>query len=706
MSENQPKKIAVLGGGLAAMASVYELTSQPDWEKRYDITIYQLGWRIGGKGASGRNPDIAQRIEEHGLHVWFGFYDNAFNMMKRVYSDNQRPLQKPLSKWNEAFKPSNFVVLEDHSTGKWQHWPFDFPPNNLEPGTETDPPSVGEYMRRMLALMKSVLMQNNASSMITPKIDRLPFPLSGLSSLLKRVIKLFISVGLDLTFILVEDVEKLLHKLEKNSSHYSKILKLLDKITDTLWKHLEHKLKENDEAIRLWILFDLGLSVMRGVIKDEVIFKGFDVINDLDFREWLKKHGATEITLNSGLVDGVYVGLFSGHRAYTLEAGTALRGALRLALSYRGAVFYRMQAGMGDVVFTPIYEVLKKRGVKFEFFHKVKSLNMSEDEQSIDSIDMKIQATTKEGKEYQPLIDVKGLPCWPSYPLYDQLEQGEEIKEKGINLETYYTDWKAVKEIKIKKGIDFDEVIQGISVGALPTIAKDIIDKKPAWKQMVEKVTTTPTQCFQLWLKPDVAGLGWKYWKKDAAMDGTYVAPFDTWADMSELIIREAWPDSDEYPNNISYILGPLTNVKFPPFKDTNFPKEELEKMKIRAKAHMNQNIAYMWPDAIKEGNFNWDLLVDLKKQVGEKRFDSQYFRVNLDPTELYVLSEANNSKYRLKTDESGFNNMYITGTWIQNGFNVGCVEAGVMAGMQTARAISREHFEKKIVGETDIVED
>ena len=139
---------------------------------------------------------------------------------------------------------------------------------------------------------------------------------------------------------------------------------------------------------------------------------------------------------------------------------------------------------------------LKKRGVKFEFFHKVKSLNMSEDEQSIDSIDMKIQATTKEGKEYQPLIDVKGLPCWPSYPLYDQLEQGEEIKEKGINLETYYTDWKAVKEIKIKKGIDFDEVIQGISVGALPTIAKDIIDKKPAWKQMVEKVTTTPTQCW------------------------------------------------------------------------------------------------------------------------------------------------------------------------------------------------------------------
>jgi uncharacterized protein with NAD-binding domain and iron-sulfur cluster len=58
-----------------------------------------------------------------------------------------------------------------------------------------------------------------------------------------------------------------------------------------------------------------------------------------------------------------------------------------------------------------------------------------------------------------------------------------------------------------------------------------------------------------------------------------------------------------------------------------------------------------------------------------------------------------------MKTDESGFSNMYITGTWIQNGFNVGCVEAGVMAGMQAARAINRQHFKMKIVGESDIVE-
>ena len=63
------KRIVILGGGLGAMAAAYELTNQPGWYERYEITIYQLGWRLGGKGASGHNADKYQRIEEHRLHI-------------------------------------------------------------------------------------------------------------------------------------------------------------------------------------------------------------------------------------------------------------------------------------------------------------------------------------------------------------------------------------------------------------------------------------------------------------------------------------------------------------------------------------------------------------------------------------------------------------------------------------------------------------
>ena len=48
------QKIAVLGGGLGALSAVFELTEQSNWQDYYDITVYQLGWRLGGKGASGR----------------------------------------------------------------------------------------------------------------------------------------------------------------------------------------------------------------------------------------------------------------------------------------------------------------------------------------------------------------------------------------------------------------------------------------------------------------------------------------------------------------------------------------------------------------------------------------------------------------------------------------------------------------------------
>ena len=43
-------RVAILGGGLGSLTTAYELSS-----RGYDITLYQMGWRLGGQGASGRN---------------------------------------------------------------------------------------------------------------------------------------------------------------------------------------------------------------------------------------------------------------------------------------------------------------------------------------------------------------------------------------------------------------------------------------------------------------------------------------------------------------------------------------------------------------------------------------------------------------------------------------------------------------------------
>src|SRR5262249_8633861 len=96
-------KVVILGGGAAALTCAFELTEPPDWRQRFEsVAVYQMGWRLGGKGASGRNARFSQRIEEHGLHVWPGFYENAFHLMRRCYDELGRPAGAPLAKWDDA----------------------------------------------------------------------------------------------------------------------------------------------------------------------------------------------------------------------------------------------------------------------------------------------------------------------------------------------------------------------------------------------------------------------------------------------------------------------------------------------------------------------------------------------------------------------------------------------------------------------------
>ena len=60
------QKITIIGGGIGGLTAAYELTD-PKLQNKYDITLYQMGWRLGGKCATGRNQDRNMRIEEHGI---------------------------------------------------------------------------------------------------------------------------------------------------------------------------------------------------------------------------------------------------------------------------------------------------------------------------------------------------------------------------------------------------------------------------------------------------------------------------------------------------------------------------------------------------------------------------------------------------------------------------------------------------------------
>ncbi len=175
-SQIAPEKIAILGGGVAAMTAAYYLTSQPGWQNQHAITVYQLGWRLGGKGASGRNAQLGQRIEEHGLHIWFGFYANAFKMIKEAYASLERPPGAPLATWRDAFKQHDYVALSEDVKGQWRNWSIVFPTLPGEPGEGGEDITLWQMAIAMVGWIEQWLRQIRLVADADARIVRAPAP--------------------------------------------------------------------------------------------------------------------------------------------------------------------------------------------------------------------------------------------------------------------------------------------------------------------------------------------------------------------------------------------------------------------------------------------------------------------------------------------------------------------------------------------------
>ena len=104
----KPEKVAILRGGASSCAAALALTDQPGWKEHYDITIYQLGWRLGGKARSGRNKNYGQRSEGITGYDFPASYLETKRLMQSVYDELKRPEGAPLRTFEESFKSKPF----------------------------------------------------------------------------------------------------------------------------------------------------------------------------------------------------------------------------------------------------------------------------------------------------------------------------------------------------------------------------------------------------------------------------------------------------------------------------------------------------------------------------------------------------------------------------------------------------------------------
>lgn len=714
MSSRRPR-VAILGGGMGGLAAAWRL-SEPGWRDRYErIVVYQRGWRLGGKGASSRGRH--GRIEEHGLHVWLGFYENAFRLLRECYAELDRPTTDPDARiltWRDAIEPAPAVGLEDRDGDDWRHWLARFAPNDLEPGEPHDrsgPASPVEFALRALQLVIDVV-DSLADVGATAPTGRVVLsasadPASSLADTLTTGARLVVPAALLEVIRLARQVIGADDDGADGRSSQAGVADFagpqLEDALDRAQAWLGDAVAADPELKRSWQVVSLTLALVRGLVADEVLTdpRRLGQLDDEDYLDWIRRHGAAPEAVDGGFLRGLYdmvVGYEGGDPSRPrFGAGSAILLAMKLALEYKGAIFWKMRAGMGDVVFAPLYQALRERGVHFEFFHRIDGLHLSPDRRAIDAITVGRQARLARGVErYEPLVRVRGLPCFPDVPQIEQLAEATDIE--GQPLESHWCTWPDAERYVLRRGVDFDLAVLAIPPAMTGIVCGELVDDRREWRDMIANIATVATQAFQIWLREPEPELGWPH--PGTTMSG-YAAPFDTWASMPQLIDAEDWPEDDR-PAAIAYFCGALA-ASWPPASGEAvglaYRHHHADRVRAHALDFLERDLRHLLPGAGGDEGFHWDLLCGRDGRTGPGAFDSQFWTANVDPSDRYVQSLPGTGRYRLRSDESGYDNLFLAGDWTDSGLNAGCIEAAVLSGLQAANAVLGRARHHRVVG-------
>jgi hypothetical protein len=283
-------------------------------------------------------------------------------------------------------------------------------------------------------------------------------------------------------------------------------------------------------------------------------------------------------------------------------------------------------------------------------------------------LEFDVQAEVLGGGEYQPLLDVRGLPCWPSQPDYRQLVDGDRLAAEGRDFESHW-DRRCVGRKTLRVVKDFDFVVLGVGIGAVPHVCSELVARDARWADMVRHGKRVATQAFQIWMRED-----------------SWAVP----------------------PCALAYFCCVLPDAEAPADRaDGDYPARQREAVRRNAIHFLNHHIGHLWPNAVHApGQFRWPLLIDPAEPspaagvaADEARFASQFWTANVNPSDRYSLCLPGSPKYRISPLDNTYDNLTIAGDWTDCGFNEGCVEAAVMSGRLAAHALAHSPPLEDIVG-------
>ncbi len=236
---------------------------------------------LRGHGLSGRLAPRRQgrvgtrrggRIEEHGLHLWMGFYENAFRLMRECYAELGRdPRTCPIAAWRDAFSPAPYVGVAEQRTRRrvgCRGRPICRRSRGCRASAHARPIAldVTDYIGRVVGLLRALLelvawrreTPRRRSARRSARTTRLP-PAS------PQLLKFGELATLAALIEGVELLETMLGDLAASPDNL--ILRLLDALAAKRASLLEARAALDLDVRRVWNIVDLTLATLRGIVR-------------------------------------------------------------------------------------------------------------------------------------------------------------------------------------------------------------------------------------------------------------------------------------------------------------------------------------------------------------------------------------------------------------------------------------------------------
>jgi uncharacterized protein with NAD-binding domain and iron-sulfur cluster len=737
-------RVLIVGGGPSGLATAWELCHGP-LRDELDVTVYTLGWRVGGKGATGRGPN--GRIQEHGIHGFAGFYANSTSVLRQSYLDlfpehrdsvgtvgpDLSPGAEPRS-LDEALLPEDYSTDFLYNEGRAFLRPLWAPHNDAKPWDGDLNLSTEEAIQSIISLTSNAILQR-------------PIPFG---TTRWRAVQLVAKAGAWLSRQFV--VRRLTHLAndlrEAQDGHIEALLSAI------LTKALRWRMRGRGAPKSQFANIDYMVALIRGLTRSGILDRqhptDVDALDHLDYKTWLRECGISEATLKTGLpnVPAFICFQFPNGDATldpSMSAAAYVGWMVRLALIH-GTSYSFFRSGTGESVIAPIFRSAQLAGARFEFFHKLQNIVPSADGSTIDRVVFRRQARLRPGLErYEPMTRVPGVryDVWPAGPLLDQLHPDDAAGIAGatgatgaagvagvagghVDLESYWSSWEGVDDVVLERGRDFDQIVLAIPPSAFPYICPDLLSQSPTI-QAATTLESCATIGVQLWLDKTLPELGIteKLPKGQRMIGASFIDPFNVIGDFSDLLDHESWNNSDAQPvssvgsasagranlsrkpKTLLYLCGPIadrTNPLEHDFTQHHVPQVAYEQA-MAITAQYLATAAVWLPNA--PGNRPADnlgldvgsLIVNDLKAIGMDRLDAQYLKVNIDPSERYILSLPGSVAKRPKAWAPEANNLTLAGDWIYTGINIGSFEGAVTSGKLAAHALTGYPALKDIAG-------